>query len=105
MIDCSKEIEKFHNNNVRLPEDKQDEMRQKRKDNQDRLEAGLSKKEKPLPTRYMKQGSYAMHTMVLPPDKDPKPDYDIDDGAAILARVQANAVALRRLPPDGKPPR
>lgn len=81
MIDCSKEIVKFHNENVRLPEAERDEMRQRRKANQDRLKTGLEKIEKPMPERHVKQGSYAMHTMVLPPDKDPKPDYDIDDGA------------------------
>jgi len=81
MIDCSKEIDNFYNKNVRLPEEKQDEMRQRRKANQERLKAGLKKNEKPIPKRHVKQGSYAMHTMVLPPDKDPKPDYDIDDGA------------------------
>ena len=81
MIDCLKEIEKFHNLNVRLPEVLRDEMRQRRKANQDRLKARLEKNEKPMPKRHVKQGSYAMHTMVLPPDKDPRPDYDIDDGA------------------------
>lgn len=81
MIDCAKEIEKFHDKNVRLPEAERDEMRHKRKSNQDRLKAGLKKNEKPLPKLHIKQGSYAMHTMVLQPDNDPKPDYDIDDGA------------------------
>jgi len=81
MIDCAKEIEKFHDKNVRLSEAERDEMRQRRKANQDRLKAGLKKNEKPLPKWHVKQGSYATHTMVLPPDKDPKPDYDIDDGA------------------------
>lgn len=56
-------------------------MRDRRKANQDRLRADLEAKEKPLPKRHVKQGSYAMRTMVQPPDKDPTPDYDIDDGA------------------------
>lgn len=81
MIDCSKEIERSFTENVRLPEKARNEMRQKRKANQDRLRSGLEKGDKPLPKRHVKQGSYAMHTMVLPPDKDPTPDYDIDDGA------------------------
>lgn len=81
MIDCSKEIEKFHDENVRLSEAERGEMRKRRKANQDRLKAGLKKNEKPVPKKHIKQGSYAMYTMVLPPDKDPKPDYDIDDGA------------------------
>jgi len=81
MINCATEIGSFHEKNVRLPESERAEMRQRRKANQDRLKNNLKKKERPLPTRHIKQGSYAMHTMVLPPDKDPKPDYDIDDGA------------------------
>ncbi len=81
MIDCSKEIEKYYDKNTRLPEAERGEMRKKRKSNQERLKNNLKKKEKPLPKRHVKQGSYAMHTMVQPPDKDPKPDYDIDDGA------------------------
>ena len=81
MINCSKEISKFHEENVRLPEDQRGEMRNRRKSNQDRLKAGLKKQDNPLPKRHIKQGSYAMHTMVQPPDKHPKPDYDIDDGA------------------------
>ncbi len=77
MIDCSREIKKFHEQEVRLGGPERDEMRQRRKENQDRLKAGLEREDKPLPKRHIKQGSYAMHTMVHQPDKD----YDIDDGA------------------------
>ena len=87
MIDCSKEIGDYFIENVRLPETQRDEMRQKRKANQNRLKDGLEKTGKPLPKRHIKQGSYAMFTMVLPPDKDPVPDYDIDDGA-VFDRVK-----------------
>jgi hypothetical protein len=81
MIDCSKEIEKYFSENVRLPENERKEMRNRRKSNQNRLKSGLKNKDKPTPKYHVKQGSYAMFTMVLPPDKNPIPDYDIDDGA------------------------
>jgi hypothetical protein len=80
MIDCSKEMRKFHDQEVRLGEPEQEEMRQRRKANQDRLKAGLEREGNPLPTRHIKQGSYAMHTMVHNAEKD----YDIDDGAVFL---------------------
>ena len=81
MINCSKEFGYFHDEHVRLPETERKEMRERRKANQNRLRADLEAKEKPLPKRHVKQGSYAMHTMTQPPDKDPTPNYDIDDGA------------------------
>lgn len=77
MIDCSKEISSYHGKHVRLPEVERSEMRNRRQANQTRLKNGLSKDEKSPPERFVKQGSYAMHTMVQHPDKD----YDIDDGA------------------------
>lgn len=77
MIDCSKEIAKFHGGNVRLTEDQRQQMRDHRNANQKRLRKGLEDSKKPLPLRNIKQGSYAMHTMVQHPDND----YDIDDGA------------------------
>ncbi len=77
MLNCSKEIEKYHNEKVRLSESERNEMRERRKANQDRLKDNLKKKKKPLPIRFIKQGSYAMYTMTQAPDKN----YDIDDGA------------------------
>lgn len=80
MIDCSKEISKFHGENVRLTEDQRQQMRDHRNSNQKRLREGLEDRKKPLPVRNIKQGSYAMHTMVQHPDND----YDIDDGAVFI---------------------
>lgn len=77
MIDCSAEMGNFHADEVRLPEPERAEMRDRRAANQKRLKSGLASKDKPAPKRFVKQGSYAMHTMVQHPEKD----YDIDDGA------------------------
>lgn len=76
MIDCSKEIGKYHNEKVRLGKAQQDVMRGHRQANQNRIKNGLKKNDKPAPKRHVKQGSYAMCTMV----QHPKNDYDIDDG-------------------------
>lgn len=61
---------------VRLSEGDRTNMRNHRQANENRLETGLARDGKPLPKRYIKQGSYAMHTMV----RHPENDYDIDDG-------------------------
>ena len=80
MIDCSKEMAKYHDQNVRLGETQKQEMRVRRQANQVRLRSGLELNDEPLPIQFIKQGSYAMYTMVQHPDND----YDIDDGAVFL---------------------
>lgn len=77
MFNCNKEMNDFFNNEVALSKSEQDEMRQRRNANRNRLKKGLEKNNKPLPLEHVPQGSYAMHTMV----KDKNNDYDIDDGA------------------------
>lgn len=77
MFDCSSEIRKFHDDSVRLPQTAQDTLRGNRKSNQERLVNSLTKSDNPIPFRFVKQGSYAMKTMVQRPEND----YDIDDGA------------------------
>lgn len=80
MYDCSKEILKYLDNKVRLPQSEQEKLRGNRKANQDRLKKRLKDQEKPDPIGFVKQGSYAMHTMIQQPDND----YDIDDGVIFL---------------------
>jgi len=80
MHDCSKEIVKFFENKVRLPQSEKEKLRGNRKANQDRLKKRLKDQEKPDPVGFVKQGSYAMHTMIQQPDND----YDIDDGVIFL---------------------
>lgn len=77
MIDCSKELRKYHDNAVTLPKSDRDGMRQRRDSNRDRLHRGLEKNKKPPVREHVVQGSYAMKTMVQHPDNN----YDIDDGA------------------------
>jgi hypothetical protein len=76
MYDCSKDVRAYHDQEVTLPGKEQDRMRERRDANRTRLRNGLSKAEKPAPLEFVKQGSYAMKTMVQDPDND----YDIDDG-------------------------
>lgn len=76
MYDCASEIGQYHDDKVTLPKERQKEMRKRRDSNRDRLRSGLEKAEKPEPSAFHKQGSYAMKTMVQDSDKD----YDIDDG-------------------------
>lgn len=77
MIDCNSNLVKFHNSHIRLSENDQNDLRNKRKNNQERLIRGLAKNSNPSVTRFMKQGSYAMKTIT----QHPNTAYDIDDGA------------------------
>jgi len=76
MCVCTKDILAFHDEEVTLKQTERTAMRDRRDANRERLKKNLKDKSKPLPQRFIKQGSYAMLTMVQDPDKD----YDIDDG-------------------------
>ena len=76
MYDCDKDIRAFHKDEVTLPQTEQDAMRDRRNRSRKRLREGLSKADKPAPDEFVKQGSYAMKTML----RHPQNDYDIDDG-------------------------
>ena len=104
MIDCAKDVRAYHNQEVTLPKAEQDSMRDRRNANRRRVREGLAKADKPAPREFVKQGSYAMKTMI----RDPDNDYDIDDGvyfrkedlvgdqcvaAAVQARLHARASA------------
>jgi hypothetical protein len=89
MKDCSKDIIKFHNQEVTLPIAIRDKIRANRNANRDRLKRGLKAKAQSQPDESIIQGSYAMKTMTQHPEND----YDIDDGAAFNAE--------KLLKPDG----
>lgn len=72
---CNNVLVGFHDTHIRLNNDAQDDLRRKRKLCRDRLTEGLKDSE-PTPTRFVKQGSYAMFTI----NQHPNNDYDIDDG-------------------------
>lgn len=76
MFDCAKDVRAYHDQEVTLPKTEQDAMRDRRNANRKRLRSGLAAAEKPAPLEFVKQGSYAMKTMV----RDTDNDYDIDDG-------------------------
>lgn len=76
MKDCSKDVLAYHDDKVTLPQSERTNMRDRRDANRERLKTRLKAQEKPLPQEFIKQGSYAMMTMV----QDASNDYDIDDG-------------------------
>lgn len=76
MKDCSKDVLAYHNDEVTLPQTERTSMCNRRNANRDRLRKSLKDDEKSLPQEFIKQGSYAMLTMV----QDANNDYDIDDG-------------------------
>lgn len=76
MKDCSKDVLAYHDEEVTLPQSERTNMRDRRDANRERLKKSLKDDEKPSPDKFIKQGSYAMLTMVQDPDND----YDIDDG-------------------------
>ena len=77
MFDCSADVRAFHDQEVTLPGSEQEQMRDRRNSNRDRLKQNLEKDEKPKPYEFVSQGSYRMKTML----RDDHNDYDIDDGA------------------------
>ncbi|MBB4608312.1 cyclic GMP-AMP synthase DncV-like nucleotidyltransferase [Sphingomonas yabuuchiae] len=76
MFDCSKDVRAFHDKQVVLSQAEQTAMRDRRDANRRRLRKGLADNGKPAPIEFVKQGSYAMKTML----QHPQNDYDIDDG-------------------------
>jgi hypothetical protein len=76
MYNCDDNVLSYHNDEVTLPQPERTHMRDRRNANRDRLKKNLKDKGKPLPVKFIKQGSYAMLTMV----QDAEKDYDIDDG-------------------------
>lgn len=80
MFDCNKHLKAFHDDCVMLTNDMKQKMRDRRDANQKRLARGLEKAGAPKAQRHVKQGSYAMHTMV----QSEFDASDIDDGAIFL---------------------
>ena len=76
MYNCHDDILAYHNEKVTLPKAEQDEMRERRNTNRQRLKDGLERDGEPTPIDFLSQGSYAHRTMVQYKDRD----YDIDDG-------------------------
>ena len=76
MYNCHDDILVHHNEEVTLPKAEQDEMRERRDTNRQRLKDGLERDDEPTPTDFQSQGSYTHRTMVQDKDRD----YDVDDG-------------------------
>jgi hypothetical protein len=76
MYDCSDSVVCYHDDEITLPQEERDAMRDRRDTNRKRLKDGLNKTGKPTPLDFKSQGSYAMKTMIQHPDRD----FDIDDG-------------------------
>lgn len=77
MFDCNDDVLAYHDQKTSLPQAERTAMRARRDANRDRLKSRLKDAGKPVPHEFIRQGSYAMRTMVQDPDND----YDIDDGA------------------------
>lgn len=81
MINTHSHLRAFHDDEVTLKEEMKDIMRKRRQANQERLANGLAADDKPTPRRHVKQGSYAMYTMV----QSEVDSSDIDDGVVFGA--------------------
>lgn len=64
MANVNKQLLAFFKSEVALTEKTKSDMRNRRRSCEERLERGLERNKKPKVDRYVKQGSYAMHTMV-----------------------------------------
>jgi hypothetical protein len=77
MFDLDATLRKFYGDKVAIPKSVRDELRDARAANETRLENGLTKAGKPKVKRHVRQGGYAMKTVVQQHDNA----YDIDNGA------------------------
>lgn len=75
MVNCSRELEKYWDEKVKLPQAKYNELKQKRDAQIEKLKANLKVDSFPLPIEFINQGSYAMKTLIQQDD-----EYDIDVG-------------------------
>ncbi|CAN7770362.1 hypothetical protein LJR034_007610 [Caballeronia sp. LjRoot34] len=64
MANVNKQLLGFFKSQVALTEKTKSDMRNRRHSCEERLERGLERNKKPKVDRFVKQGSYAMHTMV-----------------------------------------
>jgi hypothetical protein len=64
MANVNKQLLAFFKSEVALTNATKSDMRNRRRSCEERLERGLERNKKPNVDRYVKQGSYAMHTMV-----------------------------------------
>lgn len=64
MANVNKQLLAFFKSEVALTNATKTDMRNRRRSCEERLERGLERNNKPKVDRYVKQGSYAMHTMV-----------------------------------------
>jgi hypothetical protein len=77
MYNIDSRLREFYAEEVVIGADIRKKLHEARVANEGRLESGLKKAEKPAPKRHVKQGSYAMKTVVQQPNNA----YDIDNGA------------------------
>jgi len=76
MKDCSKDIENYFRDRVKLTEAKKTDLTNRRDADRQRLKDGLKRDERPAPLRFVIQGSRAMGTTI----QEPANTQDIDDG-------------------------
>ena len=98
MLNSHADITAYHDDNVALPTDQRQTMRDRRDTNRKRLKGGLEVDENPLPVGCHTQGSYAMRTMVQHVEKD----YDIDDGVYFTKSSLVKPSGVDRTPAEAK---
>ena len=75
MVNCSRELEKYWDEKVKLPQDKYSELMRKRDLQIEKLKANLKVDNFAQPVEFINQGSYAMKTLIQHDG-----EYDIDVG-------------------------
>ncbi len=75
MVDCSKELEKYWDEEVKLSQAKYNELMEKRDAQIKKLKSNLEQDNFPQPIEFINQGSYAMKTLIQQSE-----EYDLDIG-------------------------
>ncbi len=98
MFNSHDDMTAFHDDEVKLPIEQRQTMRDRRNTNRKRLKDGLARDEMPAPVGCHTQGSYAMRTMVQHVEKD----YDIDDGVYFTRSSLTKPSGSDRTPAEAK---
>lgn len=98
MYNCHNDMVAYHDEEVNLPQDERDKMKERRDSNRDQMVSGLKRDKEPELEKHQSQGSYAMWTMIQHPDND----YDVDDGVYFNYEDLKGPQGGERSPSDAK---
>lgn len=87
-------LTQFHNNKVTLTEEQKELMRRRRRSNEDMIKKYIKENDLPQIIKFVKQGSYSMHTMI----QSEINTSDIDNGI-VFSKIELDNYKKREMTP------